>query len=249
MKLSGLSSVIRGSFLVVMLVIATGCSYKNAIKVDSIVYFGRYPQTALGENKPIMWRVVEVDDNKALLLAEKGLDAVPYHNTESADVTWKTSSIRQWLNQDFYNTAFNDSEKINIVMTVLKNPDRPEWHIKGCGYTEDRIFLLSSDEAAWYLRNDVDKALQPTPYVLKKGIPVVVTPVKSREIREVIWWVRERGCIHKPIRLNEGNPKSLSYPVTMFASGEKLSVSIPFYVVRPALWVDLNGADKILSVQ
>ena len=101
--------LLRGSFglkktlLAVLFFLCVGDAFAwGSVKAGSIMTFGKYPQTALGEIKPIEWRVLEVKDNKALLLADKGLDAVPYH-VEYSDITWKNSTIRQWLNSDFYN--------------------------------------------------------------------------------------------------------------------------------------------------
>lgn len=63
------------------------------------VYFGNYYQNDVeGKYKePIKWRVLKVDGNDAFLLADKGLDVKPWH--ESGDgVDWETCTLRSWLN-------------------------------------------------------------------------------------------------------------------------------------------------------
>ena len=46
---------------------------------------------------PIVWRVLEVTDQTALLMADRGLDCMPYHS-EYEDVFWEDSGVRGWLN-------------------------------------------------------------------------------------------------------------------------------------------------------
>ena len=46
---------------------------------------------------PIVWRVLEVTDHTALLMADRGLDCVPYHSSYE-DVFWEDSGVRAWLN-------------------------------------------------------------------------------------------------------------------------------------------------------
>lgn len=43
------------------------------------------------------------------------------------DVTWETSTLRTWLNNDFYNAAFSADEKGVIIEQTLKNEDNEEY--------------------------------------------------------------------------------------------------------------------------
>lgn len=231
-KLPGVSGVFRIMLMAVMLAVSAGCQnlasddakVVSQLKSGSIITFGRYPQTESGEIKPIEWRVLEVKDNKALLLADKGLDAVPY-NTKFAEVTWKTSSIRQWLNVDFYNAAFNESEKSRIAVTDLKNHDNPEFGTKGGGDTRDRIFLLSIDEVNQYFIHDAERALKPTPYAVKRGTYAVEKFQSSST-----WWLRSPG-------------RDQYYASHVYANGILYQhgrfVSLDYHAARPALWIEL----------
>ena len=222
--------LLRGSFgiektlLAVLFFLCVGDAFAwGSVKAGSIMTFGKYPQTALGEIKPIEWRVLEVKDNKALLLADKGLDAVPYH-VEYSDITWKNSTIRQWLNSDFYNKAFNDSEKSRISITVLKNSDNPKYGTLGGVDTRDRVFLLSLDEAEWYLIYDAERVLQPTPYAVKKGA------FTNKRMQSSAWWLRSPG----------GN---VCCAAGVYTDGALdfgcFDVRLDDISVRPALWIDL----------
>ena len=46
---------------------------------------------------PIRWRVLDVQDDKALLLADRMPDSMPFHAAD-ADVSWQDSTLRSWLN-------------------------------------------------------------------------------------------------------------------------------------------------------
>jgi hypothetical protein len=57
------------------------------------------------------------------------LDAKPY-NEEDTSITWENCTLRKWLNDTFYNTAFTDSEKTKIVESTIVNEDKYENNIK-----------------------------------------------------------------------------------------------------------------------
>lgn len=61
---------------------------------------------------------------------------------------YATSSIRKWLNEDFYNTAFTSAQKQNILPTTLDNKAYSADYSKYDSVsTTDNIFLLSHSEA------------------------------------------------------------------------------------------------------
>ncbi len=120
--------------------------------------------------EPIDWRVL--DPATGLVMCETIIDSQPYSNTiyynsgasllryayfNDSSYTnyasdYETSSIRKWLNNDFYNTAFTDREKKEINTTTLNN-DGYYTSIGTTGYekldsnsTNDKIFLLSYNE-------------------------------------------------------------------------------------------------------
>ena len=118
----------------------------------------------------IRWRVLE--PNEGLIMCETIIDSQPYNNTiyRNSAVTenryayfndsmhtnyasdYATSSIRAWLNNDFFNTAFTDEEKRKIKNSVIENLSYNTL-TENVGYekldgsvTNDKIFLLSYDE-------------------------------------------------------------------------------------------------------
>ncbi len=101
------------------------------------VLFGRYEQQS-GEAEPILWRVLTVKNEKALLLSEYILDTRPLSEESKKEreereaherkqreergepeptpapdgyVEWEDTDMRHWLNSHFQHTAFNAAER------------------------------------------------------------------------------------------------------------------------------------------
>lgn len=78
--------------------------------------------------EPIVWDVEEESSEMAVLVANQGLDSREYSNCTEVN-EWCYSYIRQWLNEEFYNTAFTDEQKEYLCMLGGSNE-------------EDKVFLL-----------------------------------------------------------------------------------------------------------
>lgn len=110
--------------------------------VGSYVYFGTYEQDGDNENGPemIRWKVVEKKNDTVLLQSRDALMAWPMGHRS---ITWETSSLRVFLNNGFFETAFSTEEKSQILMTVVKAEKNP-YKKKGIGTekdTKDKIFI------------------------------------------------------------------------------------------------------------
>lgn len=190
-------------------------------EVQSSVSFGRYPQVKGGASQPIVWRVLARSGGKTLLISEYGLDAKPYHG-KLVDVTWEYCSLRVWLNVVFLNAAFTADERAKIVQTRNQNPKNAKYNTQGGNATDDRIFLLSIDEAKRYFKNDEDRKCVPTEYAKANGAFVYKDNSVGR------WWLRSPG--------SEG-----SNTAHVITPGWDLNfgnyVNYASNCVRPALWV------------
>lgn len=117
--------------------------------------------------EPIKWHVL--DESSGLIMADIILDAQPYNNYCVRDHSiedqtysyfgnedktyfandYSNSDIRRWLNNDFYNTAFSEENKENIISTELNNDcyytltENPGYERLNSSATNDKIFLLS----------------------------------------------------------------------------------------------------------
>ena len=83
--------------------------------------------------EPIKWNVLEDKDGKVFIFSELILDA---HKFDDNSNDYAASSIRSWLNSDFYNKAFTDKQKELIENTTLKDISN----------VTDKVFLLSEEE-------------------------------------------------------------------------------------------------------
>lgn len=107
--------------------------------------------------EPLKWRVL--DFSAGLVMCENIIDAQAYNNyilesgskfygNASKDYyasNYYHSSIRKWLNEDFYNTAFNNAQKEKIKTTTLDNSaENADYSAPS---SSDKIFLLSFHDA------------------------------------------------------------------------------------------------------
>lgn len=126
------------------------------IKEGEQVQFGRFVEDDNGnEPEEVYWDVVSIEDNRAMLIAALGLEFKKYNKGDN-EATWENCSLRKWLNEKFYATAFSDVEKQFIVPTEIETPVRGD--IVEAGIlspidtfkTEDKVFLPSYSELKVY---------------------------------------------------------------------------------------------------
>ncbi|MBR0530679.1 MAG: Ig domain-containing protein [Ruminococcus sp.] len=91
------------------------------------------------------WYIIKKSDNGVTLLMKDNLENKKY-NDSNTDITWKDSSLRAYLNGEFYN-SFSDDDKAKITLTHNTNPNNPEYDTSGGEETDDHIYLLSIAEA------------------------------------------------------------------------------------------------------
>lgn len=125
------------------------------------VTLGGYEQDNNLQNgtESIEWIVLDKQGDKALVISTKILDCKPY-NEGFKDATWENSSIRKWLNNDFYQNAFTDGERERIKETTVSAAGNSEYTVDGGVETTDKIFLLSYEELLQYCTNDETSSLK-----------------------------------------------------------------------------------------
>ncbi len=132
------------------------------------VKFGRCLQKRGKVFEPIEWRILENNGRTALLISRFALNSLPYDKT-GRDVSWEESSLRNFLNSDFYESSFSDEEKSVIADSVIDNSDLAGWSPKAGGKTKDKVFLLSASEAAKFM-TDERRASSPTDFAEDQGM-------------------------------------------------------------------------------
>ena len=117
------------------------------MKLDSgYVFFGSYPiESEDASPTPIRWRIIHDDGTYYTLMMDPVLFTSDYSGSWS-EASWANSNMREFLNGDFYQKAFNSSEQTDIVDTTISF-----WSYKeGAGYsydtTVDKVYILSTEE-------------------------------------------------------------------------------------------------------
>ena len=94
------------------------------------------------------WTVLDKTDDSALLIKNRALGDVTFHDTLE-NITWENCSLRKYLNNDFMD-IFSDEEKQNILESQVKMNDNEMYQVNGGNDTKDKVFLLSAEEAERY---------------------------------------------------------------------------------------------------
>ena len=183
----------------------------NGYTINNIYYF---------KYEPLKWRTL--DPETGLVLSESIIDSQAYSNTMYNNGTdpygkdtfgndaaywndaaytkyandYATSSIRKWLNEDFYNTAFASAQQAKIRPTALSNgafsPSRSKFDSVS---TTDKVFFLSYSEAqnaSYGFTNDTNitdtRKATGTDYAKAQGLVVDSSSGCSN------WRLRSAGC-------------------------------------------------------
>ena len=106
--------------------------------------------------EPIRWKTLSDDGETSLIMADSILDCMQYCRLNGGTRTiegqtvlpnnYAESDIRKWLNDVFYNTAFDETCKQAIVQTIVDNSaDTTDSRDNNntCASTSDKVFLLS----------------------------------------------------------------------------------------------------------
>ena len=126
-----------------------------------------------------------------LALSLYGLEVRGYHGREQ-DITWKDCDLRRWLNADFYETAFSEDERRQIMDTEVYNDGNEEFEIDGGEDTRDRLFALSLDEFEEFCADEDYAAAQPTPYA-RKTMQKYGDSEADEQGAGGWWWLRTPG--------------------------------------------------------
>ena len=158
------------------------------VKKGDVVLFGTYEQDGDPENgqEPIEWIVLKAENGKAMLISRYILDGHAFCSKEKDDVTWEESALREWLNTEFLNTAFTETDQRSIGRIGT-----------------DAVSLPAAEKytGAWTIREfDEDTPIMfgyPTRYAEKK--------VSVNEQTNAAWWwtrTKEEGTYNRIMCVN-----------------------------------------------
>ncbi len=195
-----------------------------------IVFFGSYEQDNDIENgaEPIAWQVLEISDGQALLVSVDILDAKAY-DTDPAVISWKDCSLREWLNSEFYQTAFSEEERLRISDHCL---------FEGWNLVVDKVFIMGNDDIVKYLESgslgygsarvsDVRGRLRavPTVYALAEGCSFMEGYTD--------WWMRSDAVVNHILFCMDTKGTTYNYRIITSTDVRGIrpviSVSVPGY--------------------
>ncbi|MCL2397421.1 MAG: DUF6273 domain-containing protein [Defluviitaleaceae bacterium] len=104
------------------------------------------------------WLVLDINGGNALIISEAIIEHRAY-NYSFTSTTWEESSLRRWLNDDFYH-RFAADERRRISETHIAN-DNPWFDAGSTNATTDKIFLLSIDEIVRYFGDSGELGSKP----------------------------------------------------------------------------------------
>ncbi len=182
---------------------------KESLEIGDSITYGKYFFNNKNGLKPIEWIVLDVDKEELLLISKYCLDTVKYcelsaklNGTEAC--IWENSYLRSWLNNEFFNQAFTEDEKRNILETTVITCEslNSELH-------KNKVFVLSKEQVLEFFPNINERIGIPTSYAIKKGANVGHNGGKT-----TWWWILP--CVD----ITCGQPPRMYYPSVVCQDGE-----------------------------
>ena len=201
----------------------TTAAEASSVSLDTMT-FGSYPINDTETAEPISWFVLEQNEERTVLISQYALFGYAFNKSSEATdetlVTWENSSIRQQLNDTFYNTAFSDAEKALIrsvtVETVITDENGETQTIT----TEDSVHLLSAEETLKYFeKNEERKCAASTQAIALTGVYADPTTLYCW------WWTRDA--------INASSAAAVPSDGTVSTAG--IDMSMPGIAVRPVI--------------
>ena len=251
---------------------ACGFTEKKGLPIESvgqIFEFGRYPQTRDGGILPIKWKVLCIQDKRALLLSEtnvgdKSFDSrirskSPYNIR--TNVSWSNSDIRRWLNHDFFNKAFSINEIKSIlevktqsyIFTLREKTNQSfkrfyKRKIESSIVEADRIFLLSVTELEKLYSSEYNNVENLFGYndIKNKQIP----RFKDDKWKDGPWVLRDLEYFEEE-KFYSDTITTTYNPLCVNENEISRYEYYDEYAIRPAMWVALSTAEekKLIAIK
>ncbi len=217
----------------------------SGLEVGDEFEFGSYEIDGNLKNgyEPIKWKVLSKNEDNIFVISKYALDILPY-NKDYGEVTWENCTLRKWLNNKFYNVAFNESERNLIKEMDITNENNSIYGTNGGNVTKDKIIILSQQDlvnasygfSTSYDEYDINRRCPVTGYAFNSGLWVFDTYTNSEGTGSCFWWARtpgygndyvtyvhDFGCMY-----SDGNAYDTGYAT--YSHG-----------IRPAMFISLNS--------
>lgn len=136
--------------------------------------------------EPISWTILNESDGTAFILCDMIIDSQQFDYLTN---DYAESTIRKWLNETFYETAFDELQREIIITTTVDNSTESTGYINNpyvCEDTQDKVFLLSRHEAYKYV-NSTTRQKKTTDYAKSQGV------ISWTSYGNGSWWLRSPG--------------------------------------------------------
>ena len=198
-------------------------SKRIAAKVGGAIEFGGYG-----------WRVLDVEDGHALIIAENahliGVGLYNFGASAESKATWETSTVREYLNHEFL-YRFSPSDRSRIRESYVVNERNPRYGTNAGRNTTDRVFLLSISEVVHYFGDSGQLHTLPDDILERMYISDMFDSgrVAYFDDGRVAWtWLRSPGGRPHMASVVDG-----SGTINIYGSGVSNSTG----GVRPVMWV------------
>ena len=193
-------SRISAALLVILLILTAVClaeenslrGYNKAEGGYQYVQVGSYPYEEDGTAAPVVWRVLSVEDQQAILLSDKILDCKSItfvandkdrENHNYPDLTdFRESDLYQWLNNEMFNTLFQNDA---MSQAVTETDQGVLWLLS---YDELANTKWGFDKSVWK-HNFKTRRAYPTPYAIAQGVKQIFGGQGSPD-GSAPWWSR-----------------------------------------------------------
>ena len=187
---------------------------------------GTFPQTAEGERLPILWRVLSVEDGKALILSEYILEARRIHGDYKQYANKPTNKKYPGFNGDFTQTEM--SLYLNGEFASENFHEWERWALEK-DETLGLFFLLSGDDlknAKYGFTSNESRKAWGTEYALNNGL---------------FKYMANRGS-HSPYWTRTQSTSNIQGARCIKSKGEigYINVITEDEGMRPACWLDLT---------
>lgn len=174
----------------------------------------------------IKWIVLDKSDFDYLLITKYIIDTKKYSLTKK-NTTWEDSYIREFLNSEFYDVAFNDFEREQICEEYIINLNHRKYDTPGGNLTKDKVFLLSVDEIKKYFVDNFTFQCKGTKYAIKNGLWTSQYDILENHS---VWWLRSPGIKSNYAALiyDTGSIGDDGDPVETFGNGIRPSIRVKY---------------------
>ena len=167
--------------------------------------------------EPLKWRVLS--SAEGLMMCESIIDSQPFNNTvykiggnyyndkngKAYAHDYAESTLRKWLNSDFYNTAFSSSEKARLSARECEMQYFPRSKPHGEMKVTDKVFMLSRIEAtdsrygfkSSMYAADTARRGKGTDYARCQGLHVC--EIGFGHLGNSCWWLRAPGFFSRRV--------------------------------------------------